>query len=60
VGFVVEKVALGQIFSKHFGFSYQFSFHRLLHTHQPSSAAGTIGETVADVPSALIVSLTPP
>jgi hypothetical protein len=58
VGFVVDKVALGQVFSKHFGFPYQFAFHRLLHTHHLSSGAGTIGQLVADVPSGL--SLTPP
>jgi hypothetical protein len=57
VGFVVVKVALGQVFSEHFGFPYQFSFHRLLHTHYLSSGAGTIGQLVADVPSGL--SLTP-
>jgi hypothetical protein len=56
VGFVVDKVALGQVFSEYFGSPYQFSFHRLLHTHL-SSGAGTIGQTVADVPSGL--SLTP-
>jgi hypothetical protein len=33
MGFVVEKVALGQVFTKYFGFPCQFSFHRLLHTH---------------------------
>jgi hypothetical protein len=26
-------VALGQVFSMYFGFSCQFSFHRLLHIH---------------------------
>jgi hypothetical protein len=31
VGFVVNKVALGQVFSEYFGFLCQFSFHRLLH-----------------------------
>jgi hypothetical protein len=31
VGFVVDKVALGQGFSGHFDFPYQFSFHQLLH-----------------------------
>jgi hypothetical protein len=37
VGFVVDKVALGQVFSKYFGFPCQ-SFHQLLHTHhRPSS-----------------------
>jgi hypothetical protein len=33
VGFVVDKVDLGQIFSEYFGFPCQFSFHRLLHTY---------------------------
>jgi hypothetical protein len=59
VVFVVDKVALGQIFSDYFGFPCQFTFHRLLHTHHHlSSGAGTIGHLVADVPSGL--SLTPP
>jgi hypothetical protein len=31
MGFVVDKVALGQVFSEYFDFPYQFSFHRLLH-----------------------------
>jgi hypothetical protein len=57
VGFVVDKVALWQVFSEYFGFPCQFSSHRMLHTHL-SSGAGTIGQTVADVPSGL--SLTPP
>jgi hypothetical protein len=42
-------------FSKYFGFPCQFLFHRLLHTHQLSSGAGTIGQIVADVPSGLIL-----
>jgi hypothetical protein len=54
---VVDKVALGQVFSEYFGFPCQFLFHRLLHTHL-SSGDGTIGQLVADVPSGL--SLTPP
>jgi hypothetical protein len=59
VGFVVNKVALGQVFSEYFGFPCQFSFHRLLHIHHHlSSGAGTTGQLVADVPSGL--SLTPP
>jgi hypothetical protein len=33
VGFVVDKVALGQIFSKYFGFPCQSSFHQVLHYH---------------------------
>jgi hypothetical protein len=54
VGFVVEKVALGQVFSKYFCFPCQFSFHRLLHSHHYlSSGAGTICQTVVDVPSGL-------
>jgi hypothetical protein len=56
-GFVVDRVALGQVFSEYFGFSCQFSFHQLLHIHLPSGI-GKIGQTVADVPSGL--SLTPP
>jgi hypothetical protein len=56
VGFVV---ALQQIFSECFRFPWQFSFHRLLHTHHHlSSAAGAIGQIMAGVPSGL--SLTPP
>jgi hypothetical protein len=59
VGFMVEKVALGQVFSEYFGFPCQFSFHRLLHIHRHlSSGAGTIGQLVADVPSRLC--LAPP
>jgi hypothetical protein len=58
VGFVVDKVALGQVFSEYFGFPSQFSFHWLLHTHHLPSGAGTIGQILADVPSGL--SLTPP
>jgi hypothetical protein len=52
-------VALGQVFYEYFGFPYEFSFHRLLHTHHHlPSGAGTIGKIVADVPSG--PSLTPP
>jgi hypothetical protein len=39
-------------------FPCQFSFHRLLHIHNLSSGAGTIGQIVLDVPSGL--SLTSP
>jgi hypothetical protein len=39
VGFVVDKVALGQVFSEHFGFLSQSSFHQILHPHnQPGLA----------------------
>jgi hypothetical protein len=45
VGFVVNKVALGQVFSEYFGFPCQSSFHQLLHNHPHlSSGAGTIGQ----------------
>jgi hypothetical protein len=45
VGFVVDKVALGQAFSEYFGFPCQSSSHQLLHNHHHlSSAAGTIGQ----------------
>jgi hypothetical protein len=57
VRFVVDKVALGKVFSEYFGFLCRFSFHWLLHTHHLSAAAGTIGQIVADVPSGL--NLTP-
>jgi hypothetical protein len=42
VGFVVDKVALGQEVSEYFGFPCQSSFHKFLHNHL-SSGAGTIG-----------------
>jgi hypothetical protein len=58
VEFVVDEVALGQVFSEYISFPCQFSFHRLLHIHHLSSRAGTIGQTVAAVPSGL--SLNPP
>jgi hypothetical protein len=45
VWFVVDKVALGQVFSEYFGFPCQSSFHQLLHNHlHLSSGAGTIGQ----------------
>jgi hypothetical protein len=33
VGFVVDKVALGQVFSEYFGFPCQSSFHQIFHHH---------------------------
>jgi hypothetical protein len=33
VGFVVDEVALGKVFSEYFGFPYQSSFHPFLHYH---------------------------
>jgi hypothetical protein len=58
VGFVVDKVALGKVFSQYFSFPSQFSFQLLHIHHQTSSKAGIIGQTVDDVPSRL--GLTPP
>jgi hypothetical protein len=31
--FVVDEVALGQVFSEYFGFPCQSSFHQILHRH---------------------------
>jgi hypothetical protein len=33
MGFVVDKVVLGQVFSEYFGFPCQSSFHQVLHNH---------------------------
>jgi hypothetical protein len=45
VGFVVDKVALGQVFSSTFRFPCQSSFHQFLHNHHHlSSGASTIGQ----------------
>jgi hypothetical protein len=45
VGFVVDKVALGQVFSEYFSFPCQSSFHHLFHIHPHLSyGAGTIGQ----------------
>jgi hypothetical protein len=42
VGFVVDKVVLGQVFSECFGYTFQ-SFYRLLHTqHHPSSGTDIV------------------
>jgi hypothetical protein len=39
VAFVVDKVALGQVFSEYFGFPCQSSFHQfLLHHNHPGLA----------------------
>jgi hypothetical protein len=35
VGFVVDKVALGRVFSEYFGFPCQSSFHQILHHKHP-------------------------
>jgi hypothetical protein len=57
VGFVVGKVALGQVFSEYFGSPANTHSTYCIH-HHLSFGAGTIGQLVADVPSGL--SLTPP
>jgi hypothetical protein len=33
VEFVMDKVALGQVFSEYFGFPFQFSFHQFFYNH---------------------------
>jgi hypothetical protein len=55
VGFVLDKVALGEVFSEYFDFPCQ-PFLRLLHNHR-QAGAGTTSQIVADVPNGL--SLTP-
>jgi hypothetical protein len=61
VGFVVDEVELGQIFSEYFGFpanSHSTDCSLFIH-HHLSSEAGTIGQLVADVPSGLKSRRTP-
>jgi hypothetical protein len=42
---MVDKVALGQVFSEYFGIPCQSSFHQLLHNHPHlSSGAGITGQ----------------
>jgi hypothetical protein len=36
MGFVVDEVAVEQVFSAYFGFLYQFLFRQLIHIHSPS------------------------
>jgi hypothetical protein len=60
-GFVIDKVALKQVFCEYFGFRYQFSFHWLLHIHHHhlSPGAGRIGQLLADVRNRLSLTATP-
>jgi hypothetical protein len=58
MGFVVDEVTTGQVFSEYFDFPCKFSCHQMLHAHHLSSGVGTIGQLVVDIPSGL--SLTPP
>jgi hypothetical protein len=39
VGFVVDKVALGQVLSEYFGFPCQSSFNKILHHHNHPAQA---------------------
>jgi hypothetical protein len=57
VVFVVDKVALGQVFSEYFGFSCQSSFHQILRHHNHPGQA-TVCQSLAAVPSG--PSWTPP
>jgi hypothetical protein len=53
--FVVDKVALGQVFSDCFGFPCHFAFHHLHYTdhhHHPRRETGSVGPLVTDVDSA--------
>jgi hypothetical protein len=46
VGFVMDKMALGQVFSEYFSFPCQSSFHQLPHNHPHlSSGACTMDQT---------------
>jgi hypothetical protein len=56
VGFVVNKVALGHVFSWYLGFPYQFLFHKMVHAFL-SSGSGTIIQLAAGVPSGLSLTL---
>jgi hypothetical protein len=40
--FVVDRMPMGQVFSEYFSFPCQFSFHRLLHTHNHLSSKANI------------------
>jgi hypothetical protein len=45
VGFLVDKVALGKVFSEYFGFPCKSLFRQLLHSHHHLSiGAGTEGQ----------------
>jgi hypothetical protein len=44
VGFVVDIVALGQVFVEYFGFPWQFAIHQLLHNRHLSPGVGTLSQ----------------
>jgi hypothetical protein len=56
VGFVVDKVALGQVFSEYFGFPCHYLFHQLLLNHHPHIIWGWYNN-LAEVPSGLSLTL---
>jgi hypothetical protein len=56
MGYVVDKVALGQVSSEFFSFPCPFSFQQMVHNHL-SSVADTIGHLVADIPGGLSLTL---
>jgi hypothetical protein len=58
MGFVVDKVTMGQFFFQVFRFLLPILIPPTAPHSSLSSGAGTIGQLVADVPSGL--SLTPP
>jgi hypothetical protein len=57
VGFVVGKVARGQVFSEHFGFPCQFSFKEPRYAHLSSAGTGEIGPIVVGVPGGPILQI---
>jgi hypothetical protein len=42
MGFVVDKVALGQVFSEYFGYPCESSFHQILHHHHHHNHPGQV------------------
>jgi hypothetical protein len=57
VGFVVDKVALGQVFSEYFGFPA--NHHSIKFSIIIITRVSTIGHSVADVPSGPSLDSTP-
>jgi hypothetical protein len=57
MGFAMDGLELGQLFSEYFGFPCQFSFHRLFQTHYLSSGAGKVAQILTGVPSGLSLNL---
>jgi hypothetical protein len=48
MGFVVDKAALGQVFSEYFGFPCQSLFHQFLHHHITTRGWHNIGGRSAE------------